>query len=187
MTANERLEREKDRLKEENVRAKRLLMMGIVVLLCLLPILYFINQESFIYFTAYGFFPIIFVLVGYTMLEISKNKVEIEFLDACLKSNLEDERVKPDIKKEFKLSNEYVEIFLKDEIIINEEVQGSALVSSDYNEKKRQRDCGGRFFVRLVNDDEAELIVKRADGKIVGKTQRITRFSYLRELFNHEI
>lgn len=178
MTANERLEREKDELKEKNVRARRLFVIAIVVILFLLIISYTRESiEEFAYTCGIGVYVVLPMLLLYSI-EISENNGDIKFLDACIERNLEDERVTPDIKREFKLSREYVEIFLKNEASINKEKLGDA-----YNKKKLQKDYGARFFVKLVTEDQAELIVKRLDGEIVGKPEKITRFSYLREYF----
>ena len=185
MTANERMERDKNELKRENVRTIKILVMAIAGLLCVSLILYILGDiENCVYVFLASCIYIIPALIFYSILEIGPNKTHIKFLDACIERNLEDERVKPDVKKQFNLSNEYIEIFLKDKVIINEEEAGSVTFRNDYNEKKTQRDCGGRFFVRLVNDDEAEIIVKRLDEKIMGETQKVTRFTYLRECFD---
>ena len=190
MTANERMERDKNELKRENVRTIKILVMAIAGLLCVSLILYILGDiENCVYVFLASCIYIIPALIFYSILEIGPNKTHIKFLDACIERNLEDERVKPDVKKQFNLSNEYIEIFLKDKVIINEEEAASVTFrnENDYNKKKIQRDCGGRFYARLVSDDEAEIIVKGLDEKNVDEPQKVTRFGYLREYFNPKI
>ena len=181
MTANERLERRKDELNKKIAKER----IALIILIALGQVLYlFLNRNPLenIFSLCFAEGTLLAVVLLIYSVGIRSDKKDIKRIDYCIERNLEDERIAPDIKREFNLSNEYAEIFLKDEAILKEKE-----LDSDYNKKKKQRDCGGRFFVRLVNDDEAEIIVKGLDEKIIGATQKVTRFGYLREYFNPKI
>lgn len=91
---------------------------------------------------------------------------------------LEDERLKSEIKKQFHLSSkEYVEIFWNDEA---DKDKFSFSIERNY------RNYGGRFFAKLISDDEIEFIVRGPDGELMEEPKRTTWFIYLREHYKTE-
>ncbi len=108
-------------------------------------------------------------LVMNYVIQMYNAKLAIENCDFAIKQEL----LKPEIIKQFHLSTEeYVEVFWNDEA---DKDKFSFSIERNY------RNYGGRFYAKLISDDEIEIIIKGPNGEIIEEPKRTIRFSYLRE------
>lgn len=98
-------------------------------------------------------------------------KVASEALILEIDRDIENEKVKLEIKGQFDSSDEeYIEIFWNDETD-----------KEKLSKKRLLKRCGAKFYAKFISDDEIEIVVKDKNGEVLDDPEVIDNFVYFRE------
>lgn len=121
------------------------------------------------------FVLLIISLIGAGILMAYVNNSKIKDLN----SSIENIRLKPDIIKQFGLiAGKEIEIFLK-----KLEDDDNPTERHFLPEFRQHLKYEGKFYAKLLSEDEVELILKSGNGKTMRDPIKITRFTFLKEHF----